>query len=184
VNVAAIILAAGASRRLGESKQNARLAGETLVERSVRVAHRAGLSPIFVISRAGAELPPVALAAVLPNPEAAEGMASSIRIGVAAAIAAGSAGAVILACDQPAVTPDHLRRLAAADAEILASAYGGRNGVPAYFPAAFFSALTQLQGDSGARGLLVSARSIPLAGGELDIDTPADLALARTLYGP
>jgi len=184
MTVAAIILAAGASRRLGVSKQNARVAGETLAERSVRVASLAGLSPIFVISRAGTELPPVAPATVLPNPEAAEGMASSIRLGVAAAITAGSAGAIILACDQPAVTPDHLRRLAAGGAEILASAYAGRNGVPAYFPAAFFSELTQLQGDSGARNLLVSARSIPLAGGELDIDTPDDLALARTLYGP
>jgi CTP:molybdopterin cytidylyltransferase MocA len=184
MNVAAIILAAGASRRLGESKQNVRLAGETLLERSVRVASLAGLSPIFVISRAGAELPPLTLATVLPNPKAAEGMASSIRVGVAAAIAAGSAGAVILACDQPAVAPDHLRRLAAAGAEILASAYARRNGVPAYFPAAFFSELTQLQGDSGARNLLFSARSIPLAGGELDIDTPDDLALAHTLYGP
>lgn len=85
-----------------------------------------------------------------------------------------------MVCDQPAVTPEHLRTLTATG-HLTASAYAGRNGVPAYIPAAFFPQLAQLTGDSGARDLLRTAPTIPLPHGELDIDTPADLDQAERL---
>jgi CTP:molybdopterin cytidylyltransferase MocA len=86
-----------------------------------------------------------------------------------------------MTCDQPAVTPDHLRALAISG-ETTASAYAGRRGVPAYFPASAFAALAQLTGDAGARDLLRDARTIPLPLGELDIDTPEALAEAQRLF--
>jgi molybdenum cofactor cytidylyltransferase len=55
--------------------------------------------------------------------------------------------------------------------------------VPAYFPKKYFSDLIALTGDAGAKGLLSQARSEDLAHGDLDIDTPEDLARTRELFG-
>jgi len=182
MTVAAIILAAGTSRRLGQPKQELRFGGETLLERAVRIANAAGLDPVFAVI-APDRLPlPGPSATALINPDAAEGMASSIRTGVLAADRAGVDGAVILACDQPAVTAGHLRALIRDGGLVVASAYAGRKGVPAYFPSSVFGELLELRGDTGARGLLSSARAIPLANGELDIDTEEDLARAQALF--
>ena len=65
---------------------------------------------------------------------------------------------------------------------MVASEYAGRRGVPAYFPASAFKELMGLRGDVGARELLRGARAVELPGGELDVDTPEDLARARELF--
>ena len=65
-----------------------------------------------------------------------EGMAASIRMGIAA-VAGRAETAIVMTCDQPAVTSDHLRRLIEQTASgPVASAYDGRQGVPACFPEA------------------------------------------------
>jgi molybdenum cofactor cytidylyltransferase len=185
VSVAAVVLAAGASRRLGSPKQLEMLSGETLLKRAVRVAAEAGCLPVIVVLGAEAEL---ALGVGLPegvipvmNEQWIEGMGSSIRVGVRACGAA-IEGTVVMTCDQPAVTAGHLRRLMAGR-EVRASRYAGRNGVPAFFPRAYFDELTALTGDMGARRLLSSAETVDLEGGELDVDTVVDLGRARELFG-
>lgn len=180
-----LVLAAGASRRLGRPKQMEELGGESLLARSVRVAGEAGLGPVYAVVSADdfaviAEARGLGCQVVL-NREAEEGMASSIRAGVRA-LGDGAKGAMVMTCDQPAVSPAHLRLLAA-DGEVAASAYGGRRGVPAYFPASVFGELLELRGDAGARELLRSARAVELKDGEVDIDTVEDLERARTLFG-
>jgi len=206
LTVAAVVLAAGASTRLGEPKQNVRLNprpdprpdpgpdpgpdprtgpqtdSETLLERAVRVAREAGFTPLFAVLAPGYSPPRSLAARLVVNEDAAEGMASSIRAGIAAAIAAGASGVVILACDQPFVTAQHLCALAELPDAVAASAYAGRKGVPAYFPASAFSQLLELRGDAGARDLLREARAVALKKGELDIDTAEDLKRARELY--
>jgi CTP:molybdopterin cytidylyltransferase MocA len=186
LTVAAVVLAAGASTRLGQPKQSVRLTlesdPETLLERTIRVAHQAGLAPVFAVIAPGYSLPTGTVAQLVSNKDAAEGMASSIRAGVAAAIAADATAVIILACDQPFVTTQHLQALAASRDEITASAYAGRKGVPAFFPAKAFGVLMQLRGDTGARELLRDAPAIVLNKGELDIDTSEDLKRARELY--
>jgi molybdenum cofactor cytidylyltransferase len=183
--VAAIILAAGASTRLGSPKQLIRLGSETLLERTVRIAIEAGLAPVYGV--VSANLPSGAcyrpMIRVL-NTEASEGMASSIRAGLRAAESGPPPlpGIVMLTCDQPAVTAKHLRELALGGADVIASAYAQRKGVPAYFPASVFPQLRALRGDVGARELLKAARAIDLPGGELDIDTPGDLEQALRMY--
>jgi CTP:molybdopterin cytidylyltransferase MocA len=137
---------------------------------------------VFVVVAPKLQISIGELTRILVNEEAAEGMASSIRIGVAAAIAADADAAIVLACDQPFVTAEHLRQLAQSGEEVVASAYAGRKGVPAYFPANAFKDLLKLRGDSGAREMLREARSIALKKGELDIDTAEDLKRARELY--
>ncbi len=183
--VAAIVLAAGASLRFGSAKQLIRLGGETLLERVVRVAFEAELYPIYGVVSADLALETVPRRMIpIVNHEAIEGMASSIRCGVQALenADASSSGVIILACDQPAVTVEHLQKLALGGLDVLASAYAGGKGIPAYFPAGMFGELLVLRGDKGARELVKEARSVDLEGGELDVDTVEDLDRARQLY--
>ncbi len=181
--IAAIVLAAGASTRLGEPKQLIVIGGEALLERAVRTAREAVCAPVVVVLGADAEWIrercDLGDGLVIVNEDWEEGMASSIRIGVAAVH--GVDGVVLMTCDQPAVTAGHLRKLTATG-EITASAYAGRRGVPAYFPAAAFSALMRLTGDAGARELLRDAATADLAGGELDVDTAVDLDEAKRRF--
>ena len=179
------MLAAGASLRLGTPKQLARLGAETLLERTVRVALEAALKPVYGVVPADLPIEPAPSGMIrVVNHEAAEGIASSIRAGLRALETSGDliSGAIILACDQPAVTAGHLRKLANGAGDVVASTYSGRNGIPAYFPSTAFDALLALHGDLGARALLQNARAVPLPDGDLDIDTIQDLHQARKLY--
>jgi len=185
---AAVVLAAGASTRLGEPKQLVKIGCETLLERAVRVAREAGCAPVVVV--VGASFPEILgrcqLGDVIPviNDKWQHGMGTSIVRGVRTLglVAKGTDGVVLMTCDQPAVTAEHLRKVMAAG-EVTASAYAGRRGVPAYFPAASFAELMELRGDAGARELLREAPAVELAGGELDVDTVADRAAAERLPG-
>jgi CTP:molybdopterin cytidylyltransferase MocA len=187
--IAAVVLAAGASTRLGEPKQLAMLGGETLLERVVRTAREAGCSPVVVVlgaayvevlagtfGKLGDAIPVI-------NDQWRKGMSTSVGLGVGtlALVAKGADGVVLMTCDQPAVTAEHLRALMASG-EVTASAYAGRRGVPAYFPAASFAGLMELRGDAGARELLRGVATVELTGGELDVDTAADLAEAKRLF--
>lgn len=181
---AAVVLAAGGSTRLGEPKQLVMLAGESLLERAVRTAREAGCAPVVVVLgseanrvRARCDLSDEV---VVVNEAWGEGMASSIRAGVSAL--PGADGVVVLTCDQPSVTAEHLRALMATG-EVTASAYAGQRGVPAYFPAVLLGELMNLGGDAGARDLLRSAQAVELVGGELDVDTAADMTEAKRLFG-
>jgi molybdenum cofactor cytidylyltransferase len=187
MSIATVVLAAGASKRLGQPKQLVMLGGETLLERAVRVAREAGCSPIVVV--VGAEYVQVLSNCVLGdvvtviNENWREGMASSIRLGVRTLgiVAKDAQGVLLMTCDQPAVAARHLCHLILKD-EVKASRYAGKTGVPAFFPKTYFDRLMNLEGDAGARELLAEARYEELENGELDIDTPADLARARELF--
>jgi molybdenum cofactor cytidylyltransferase len=189
-----MILAAGASRRLGQPKQLARYKGETLLERAIRTAAESSASPLIVVLGANREQIGSAIdfdyATAIFNPHWEQGIASSIHAGLEAVerLAPASSGALILPCDQLRLTADHLRALLYAFAaqpnpSIAASTYANTLGIPAVFPRAAFPELLALQGDMGARALLLippcPVVSILFAGGEIDIDNPADLDLLR-----
>ena len=184
MRIAGMVLAAGASTRLGEPKQLVRLGGESLLERAVRVAREAGCSPVIVVLGARAELIRAECdlvdVVVVVNDNWAEGMGSSIRVGVEA-LSGDVDGCVVMTCDMPAVNVAHLRSVMALD-EVTASFYAERRGVPAYFPQRAFPLLIELRGDAGARDLLRSVQSVELIGGELDVDTVEDLARVRELF--
>jgi molybdenum cofactor cytidylyltransferase len=116
-----------------------------------------------------------------------QGISTSIHAGLDALeeIAPNAAGALILICDQPRLTADHLCALmdafaAQSEAVIVASAYAGVLGIPAVFPRSVFAHLRSLSGDKGARALLVKPPcrliEVSFSGGEVDIDQPADLS--------
>ena len=151
-SIPAIVLAAGASRRLGQPKQLLKLDGETLVERAVRLANEAGAAPVIAVL--GAHYQAIRAAVALEgaihilNDEWEQGIASSIRAGIDAldAIAREASGVLILSCDQPRLTAGHLRALIQEftvhnEPTIVASAYAGVHGVPAVFPREAFGNL-------------------------------------------
>lgn len=192
--VAAVIVAAGSSSRLGQPKQLLTIDGESMLERAIRVAHEGGASPVFVVLGAhrGVIEKRVNLAAarIVVNDEWEEGLASSIRAGVNAVEteAPDAPGVLLMTCDQPRLTADHLRRMmdefkAHAGANAIASNYAGTRGIPAVFPRQAMADLSALRGDKGARGLLAQppwpVTEIPFEGGEVDIDRPEDLAQLR-----
>jgi len=163
-NVAAVVLAAGASTRLGEPKQLVVLGGDTLLERSVRIGREAGFFPVVMVLGANhahvLDNSSLRDAELVINEDWAEGIGSSISLGVQAleTVAKDVEGVVLMTCDQPSVTAQHLHHLIAAKDEIRASRYAGRNGIPAYFSAEYFGRLVMLRGDVGARDLLIDAR--------------------------
>ncbi len=186
--VAAVLLAAGASRRLGAPKQLLRdHDGTYLIARLADAALAAGFAPVIVVLGANAAETREALATrdvrCVENATWSDGMASSIRAGV---VAAGNVDALLLlACDQPAVHTAHLRALHdawQAHGARVVSTYDGVHGIPAIWPRADFADLRALTGDRGAKGLLRGdEHAVPVAGGALDLDAPADVVRWRAL---
>ena len=160
---AAVVLAAGGSRRLGRAKQLLRRDGETLVHRMVRLA--ASTRPQRLLLVTGAESQAIADAAAglgaegLHNPDWAQGLASSLQR--AAAALSGFDGAVLLlGCDQPALDAHHLQALlrgaGTASSGCAATAHGDAAGIPALVTMTLMQASTQLQGDRGLGARLTS----------------------------
>jgi molybdenum cofactor cytidylyltransferase len=194
VRCAAVVLAAGASTRLGQPKQLIRVDNESLLRRTARLASEAGCSPVYVVLGFQAETMCTELnglaVEVLLNQAWHEGMGSSLRAGMQAirSLDPQPEAFLVLVCDQPRLTADHLRELLArhnsARAQnkvaITASVYARRAGVPAIFSAKLFPALLASQGDRGARDLIrahaAEVQGIPWPPGELDLDRPEDLA--------
>jgi CTP:molybdopterin cytidylyltransferase MocA len=178
MNCGALILAAGASRRLGTPKQIVVLDGETLLDRSIRIASEAGCCPIVVVLgahetliRSRCNLHGVQL---VSNPRWDEGLGTSLAKG--AAKFHDVDGIVVMTCDMPAVSANHLQELVSSGLVTSVSWYAGQQGTPAYFPKNLLHELRESRGDTGAKKMLSSARRIELVGGDLDIDTPEDLA--------
>ena len=188
---ALLLLAAGASTRLGQPKQLLMYEGKTLLRRAAETAVASGCHPVLLVTGALHDelLPEVAglPLVVVRNERWAEGMGSSIRAGMAA-LAADAAphslpsAVLVMLCDQPLLTADHLQNLLARQQETgraaVASAYAGTLGVPVVFGPALFDQLSQLHGAKGAGPLLASLRpdeveQVDFPNGVVDVDTPA-----------
>lgn len=190
MRVAGVVLAAGASRRLGRPKQLVRVAGEALVRRAARAAAEAGLAPVLVVTGAYAAQVEAAVAglgvACVRNDAFEEGLASSIRAGVGAAERASPHcdGALLALVDQPALDAALLAALLArfeeaGGARTVACAYAGGLGAPALFPRALFAELAALHGDAGAKAILEARAEevigVPFPAGADDVDTEEDV---------
>jgi CTP:molybdopterin cytidylyltransferase MocA len=175
----AVVLAAGASTRLGRAKQLIDIEGEPLLRRATRRVLATGPGDCIVVLDHDAERIGKVLdgldVRVLRIRDADTGMAASLRAGLIS-LDASCAGALVVLTDQPALTADHLEALCAAwraaPERAAASAYAGVLGVPAVLPRAWFEEIIALRGDAGARALL-RARSddvTALAAPELAVD--------------
>lgn len=190
---AAVVLAAGASRRLGRSKQLLPFRGRPLVRGAVEAAMDAGARPLVVVTGASADEVAAAVAdlpvSTVHNPRWTDGIAGSIAAGVSAIRSAwpDCPAILLLACDQPLVTAQLLRDLLdlrrARDAPAAATAYAGTIGIPAVFGRSMFPSLLQLIGDAGAKSILLRHRSavatLDFPDAATDIDTAADAQQLR-----
>jgi molybdenum cofactor cytidylyltransferase len=174
----AILLAAGASSRLGRPKQLLEIDGEPLLRRAARALLASDPLELVVVlghdaACIGAVLDGLPLRRLVAAGHA-DGMSVALRAGVAA-LDPCCAGALVALTDQPALDASHLLALRDAwrDApqRAVASRYAGVAGVPALLPRGWFATLEALRGDTGARDLL-RAR-----GGEVTLLDAPELAL-------
>jgi molybdenum cofactor cytidylyltransferase len=193
-NVAAIILAAGRSTRMGgPNKLLAELSGKKLVRIAAEQALASKASEVIVVTGHQAELVEQALAGLkvkfVRNPDFAGGLASSVKAGVAA-VSANADGAVICLGDMPMIDAHLIDRLIETFAPdrgnlIVVPVADGRRGNPVLWSRRFFAELMTLDGDIGARHLIgkhgAAVAEVPVEGNGafLDIDTPQALDAAR-----
>lgn len=193
--VAGILLAAGESTRFGaDNKLLATVDGESIVRHAARILLEAGLSPVVVVLGHEASRVRDALSGMdlvfADNPAYRAGQSTSVATGVAALQEpVVDVEAVVIALgDMPAVRVETVRRLVGAfragRGDALAAAFEGRRGNPVLFDARFFPDLADLEGDRGARDLLLGSDDSALVetgdpGVLADVDDPADLADRR-----
>ncbi len=189
---AVIILAGGSSSRLGKPKQLLHYQNKTLIKHVVKTA--LALLPNSLIAVSGylhkelvleLENEPIQ---VIYNDKWAEGMGSSIRAGVEAILKNDFPdidAVLILLCDQPLITSNHLEKLLAQfyadkNSKIAATCYADTTGVPAIFDHSLFPILKNLPSSRGAQWLLKEYQqmvsTVPFAGAAIDVDTQEDYA--------
>ncbi|HEY7138666.1 MAG TPA: nucleotidyltransferase family protein [Methylomirabilota bacterium] len=190
--IATIVLAAGASTRMGRQKLTLPMAdGRPIVRVSVEQVLAAGLDDAVVVLGREAEAVAEALRGLpvrtVLNPRYAEGQSTSLRVGLDA-LRAGTDAALVALGDQPLPDPDVIRRLVAAfrttGRPIAAPVYLDGRGNPVLFAAEVFEELRAVTGDRGARDVIARdpARVAEVrvdAPMPADIDTPEDYRTAR-----
>jgi molybdenum cofactor cytidylyltransferase len=189
--IAALVLAAGGSTRMGRPKPLLPWGGGTLIEAALAPYLAApSVDEVHVVvgcraAEVAAAIPPDPRIVIHRNLRWELGMAASIRCGVRA-LGAGLEALLLGLGDQPRVTPAVVERLVAAwrgarpRPPIIIPTVGGRRGHPMLFDARLAPALARLRGDAGARGVVArnaaALLEVPVrcAGVRLDVDTPAD----------
>jgi molybdenum cofactor cytidylyltransferase len=198
--VGGVVLAAGRSFRMGESKALLTIDDTTFLERAIETLLAGGCDPVVVVVPSGeegrrmAELAEERGSTAVENPEAGSEQVDSLRLGLGAIESRGGAGrprcaaAVILPVDMPLVRPATVSALIAAfrarRAPIVRPVQGGRPGHPVLFARSLWDDLSAPGLAEGARDVLHSRREqiegVPLNddGVGVDIDTPQDYARA------
>ncbi|AKD04205.1 nucleotidyltransferase family protein [Pontibacter korlensis] len=185
-----VLLAAGASTRLGKPKQNLLYEGKTLLQRAIHTANRSLCTRVIVVLSANTSgaLPDDLSKSIfsVQNEAWEEGMASSIRCGLEKVLAVEPEveSCMFMVCDQPFVEEQLLHEMMLAKQQsgkgIVASAYAETLGTPVLFDRKYFKELLSLQGQEGAKKIIMRHRidavpiSFPL--GTIDIDTVEDYA--------
>jgi molybdenum cofactor cytidylyltransferase len=189
--VAGVVLAAGASTRMGENKLFLRVEGETLLRRVVRRALGAGLAPVIVVlgheaDRAEWELADIGCRPVR-NPDYASGQHTSFRTGIAA-VPESAPAAMILLADMPRVDEAMIAALVAryreTDRPLVISEYDGVHAPPTLYDRSLFSEIAGMSGDGCGRQVVRrhrgEAEAIAWPADRLaDLDSPADVEALR-----
>ena len=188
--VAAVVLAAGRSSRMGEPKQLLEIDGESMLRRTVETALASRADLVVVVSHhfeAFADLP-VVRAEFGREPDA---LSDSIKNGLSA-IRDGERenalvdAALFVPCDLPLLTSAHLDALIEGfqgETQIVASRFAETLGIPMLFSRALWPELDALEGDKGGRGIIAKyphvTASVDFEGARFDLDTPDDVAAFR-----
>lgn len=187
-NIAVVLLAAGASSRMGQPKQLLLFQGKSLLRHAAETALATPFRPVIVVLGANADLLRPELdgldVSIVFNPHWQQGMGTSARVAAENVSALGPppSALIFMLCDQPLVTPELLQTLAqtrqAGRKPIVACEYEGVPGVPALFGRSLFPALRYLDGAMGAKQIFAAhpgkIKTIPFPQGAVDVDTPED----------
>ncbi len=187
-NIGIIVLAAGASKRLGKPKQLLYFRGETLLKRAAKIAAASGCQPVIVVLGANTENLAREIeefdVEIVENLDWENGMGTSIQSGLKRLleICPDISGVIITVGDQPLVSVELIRKLTASfrlsDVPIVACSYGDAIGVPALFSRRILPELSALEADTGARKIIYRYREsvfkIPFEAGAVDVDTERD----------
>jgi len=191
--IAAVVLAAGQSRRMGRNKLLEPVDGRPMVSHSVDTVLASSARPVIVVLGHQSEAVRAALAGrpvtFVENPDYAEGLSTSLRRGIAA-LPADCDGALVCLGDMPLVRQQHLDKMIAAfnpveSRCIIVPTAGGKRGNPVLWAARFFPAMKTVAGDVGAKHLIGEYADlvceVPFEDGAVlvDIDTPQALAALR-----
>lgn len=185
MSVTAIVLAAGTSSRMGQPKQLLPFEGRSLVRRAAEAAVESQTRQTIVVTGAAREAVESELAGLavmlVHNPDFAEGMSTSLRVGLNA-VRPDADAAVVLLADQPfvgaAVVDALIERYERDRAKVVRPRYGGQPGNPVLWDRALFDELTAQTGDQGGRALLQQHRAeiawvdLPDPSIQTDVDTP------------
>jgi molybdenum cofactor cytidylyltransferase len=191
--IGAIILAAGASTRLGVPKQTILYEGKTLLQHAAEAAQSAGCQPVIIVLGAHSDAIlshfHYQAATIVHNDHWQQGMGTSIATGMNALLQADSTitAAMVMVCDQPYADAALLHQLIEQQQQtgkgIAASTYANTIGVPALFDKKYFAALQQLTGDEGAKKIMLHHQEdvalVPFEKGVVDIDTVKDVERFR-----
>ena len=197
-HVAALVLAAGTSSRMGHAnKLLTEVDGVAMVVRAVNAALASRAASVTVVTGHQSEAVEAALAGrrvtCVRNPDFGAGLSTSLRCGVAA-LPQSAAATVVLLGDMPWITAGHVDRIIEAfdpaDPAIVVPERDGRRGNPILWPREFFAPMQAIEGDRGARGLLerhterIRRVSIDDDAIFIDIDSPEELRETRSRGGP
>lgn len=185
--VSAVVLAAGASRRMGTPKQLLRIGGETILERTLKNVRASSAAEIVLVLGHAAESVEKTISTeqirVVRNPDYQQGMGTSLRTGLAA-ISADAGAALIVLADQPFVRPETLNGLIACHQEskpqIIIPMYQGFRGNPVLLDRSVFEEVKGLNGDVGCRAIFgdhtegICKLPVDDPGILLDIDSRSD----------
>jgi molybdenum cofactor cytidylyltransferase len=192
--VAAVVLAAGRSTRMGAiNKMLAEIGGKPLVRIAVEQAIASRAKPVIVVTGHQHEKVEAALkdlpVRLVRNPDYAEGLGTSLKTGIAA-VPENADGAIVCLGDMPQVDAALIDRLVAAfdperGALVIVPSIIGRRGNPVVWSRRFFHDLMSIQGDIGARHLIgayaEAVVEIPVVGAAalIDVDTPESLSAVK-----
>ena len=188
----AIVLAAGASVRMGRPKALLQAGERTFIRAILDTLRDAGIDDAVVVVRAGdeaviAEVTASGFGRPVINPRADEGQLSSLIAGLDAIDGPGVDAALVTLVDVPGITSATLRlllaRAAVSGAPVLRAVHQGRHGHPVIFKRRLFDALRRADPSTGAKAVLranaIEDVEVPDPGVADDIDTPDDYARAR-----
>lgn len=183
----AIVLAAGASRRMGRPKLELDLGGTTVLERSVHNLSRASIDRVRVVVAPDATFAASEAVELVVNSDRDSGLASSLKAGLRD-LPAGTKVVLVALADKPFVLPETIRKLLdvfdGGDAKVVYPVYRGEQGHPVLWDSTLVDELLEVDGDRGAKAVLDAHRVEAVAvdvedpGVCVDIDTPDDYRAA------